>query len=203
MSYRRPYRLRATTRSVLLAPAVVCLLWVCCITLYGSPSCSDLNTRCTGTALIRTQPYCFLDPTCATPNLTGCCHYSSVDGWSYIHWHGFAIRGDPESLNGNLMQLLAIPNFCLFVLSSLGCLWLGLVLLRQPGWRRAWFAAVATWYTLEVFRWCWAVLRLSQHTVGSMFLIEPFTYLVVLALLLPMLTVSIIVLPTLRVGYTH
>jgi hypothetical protein len=132
-----------------------------------------------------------VDPTCVSPDLV-----DGTEPWTarIQRWQGMGIINDMLLVGGSTIQLLSLVNYAIFVL--LGTVVQGLVLVavdRLKRWKVL-LAIVPTWWTLEAGRWFYAALQLSRRTVENRFLVDPVTYFVFVALLLPMILVTYLTL---------
>jgi len=126
------------------------------------------------------DPYCWLDPTCASP-------FSDDDSASTAPGRGFAVMSDPLLVN-RPATMLATPNYLLFLSLYSLCL-AGSVRLRTQGIRAAAIAACATFATLEVGRWAIALLHFSE--LSNDFLpLDPWTWPILFVTVLPLVLVT-------------
>jgi hypothetical protein len=187
-SIRRGY-LKERAQITIAAALVALLSWSLLVLVTGDlnrpdPRCSAQG--CSARFLIAHNPYCLIDPTCASPLLrTG---YTSGHHFA-AYWQGMAWLanfGDPTWDVGpdNPIQTFSVLNFVLFVL-----VYAVLIILaaRQANRRRqdAIVSFSSIWYILEVLRWFFIYSQFVDKN-GSATFHSGLTYVVALSVLGPL-----------------
>jgi hypothetical protein len=173
----------------LLAALTTSVVWLAFMLGSGvvyrpDPDCAAAS--CSGGALIARNPYCLIDPTCASPMLKAGYdqQHRFVGRWQGLAW--VANFGDPTWIVApqNLTETFSIPNFMLFAaLYTIAITVLNR--LRRPAVRQFSIACCMTWYGLEVARW-FGTYRVLSDQYGMSTYAEPLTYAVAVGALLPL-----------------
>ena len=183
-------RLSLTERmwTSLLGMLVALLVWLLVILGTGviyrpDPACAV--SSCSAASLIGRNPYCLIDPTCASPFLKEGYDTKArfVASWQGAAW--LANFGDPTWIVGpdNLVETFSILNFVLFVAVYVAALAV-VAALKGDTIRQLAATFCVTWYLLEVARWFGTYLALSNRYGFSTFS-DLLTYAVIAGVLIP------------------
>lgn len=174
-------------RHALLVAILVAVVWCLFVTNRDAsrPLCDPdpTTSSCNVSAVMRSDPYCAVDPTCISPWATP---REANDG-SPAHWQGFALLGDPLLISGNPIAMLALPNYLLYVAISCG---LVVAAGATPRYRHTIAVAVGTWTVLELGRWLYSVWKLAVLMVDQVFVIQPISYFLIALGCAPFLVVA-------------
>lgn len=110
------------------------------------------NANRTLSQCARHDPYCVVDPACMSPFYKPTYTRRGITPQFMPHWQGLYWLGEAGTY-GTGPNMLAIPNYALFML--LLCITVVVVEWRtsRPGIRRILVTGVTTWLVLEVLRW--------------------------------------------------
>jgi hypothetical protein len=132
---------------------------------------------CTTSFRFHHDPYCLLDPTCVSP---------TFNQYQHLYGQGLAIvYGDPTRVLSNA-RMLAVPNFCLFVLIFAGLVALVFMVPIDSDWHRPALAAPITWYILELIRWGDALWQFPGLAPARAVLGSPYTYMALCVVAIPL-----------------
>lgn len=164
----------------LVGPLLALCVWLVLVYaqgLFDRPTAHCRPASCTNWSLIKAQPYCLLDPTCASPLVRN--DYTAAQQaklWSGMAW--FAALDNAGFVIGptNPLTSFSFPNFSLFA-AALTAIWsFGRRLVAPPSTETL-RNALSIFYVLEVSRWLFIYFRYIGGTDLTVF-VDPATYLV-------------------------
>jgi hypothetical protein len=101
-----------------------------------------------GWQLIRSDPYCLIDPVCVSP-----WYKRTADVAESPYWNGLAFQSGIDDFRGNPTTGLAIPNLMGFLLVGLGLAILVRAVSITETFRSFLLQMWTLWAILEVIRW--------------------------------------------------
>ncbi len=151
----------------------------------SSAAYTGSSSHCTASYLIGRDPYCLLDPTCASPFLSP--HWQTAWNRQLPSFQGAAWVPNYSGPR-NTYRMFAIPNYALFVT----CLLLLGYAIYRLGKRNGDLAVLAvivllTWYGLEVLRWTYTFWDLGDWYGAGASVFDWASYAYLLATIAPLM----------------